>query len=345
MTQEEFAALLQRYLDGHCLPGEQQLVEQWSAQLGHTESRLLPLDLRPEVRAAIWQRIAQATADENVAAPPRVRQLPPPVAFWRPARRWAAAALLVLGLGAGWWLPHHSPGLATPPAAAWVQHTNTSQRAQSLRLADGSRVSLAAGSTLRHRSGLAGPRREVYLTGRAFFNVTKNPAHPFLVLTDKVIATVLGTSFLVTAYPGQEVKVAVHEGQVAVQARQGAVLTATPAQPAAGGMVVLPNQQIIYSAVTRQLNKTLVDNPVVLVPQGLTFKKQPVTDVLAALSKAYGVNIVYDPVKLRNCTVTIDLDDESLFEQLSILCKVLNSSYKMANNAQIIFDGSNCRYN
>ncbi len=344
MTQDEFNALLQRYLDGQCGPAEQRLVEKWSAQLGQTENRMLPRDLYPVVREAMWQRISQLTGDEGAPAQPRLRQLQPTTTFGRPARRWAAAALLALGLGVCWWLPHRLPGPATEQATAWVLRTNSSQHAQDLRLPDGSSVTLAVGSTLRYCPELAGPRREVYLAGRAFFNVTKNRARPFLVLTDKVVATVLGTSFLVTAYPGQEAKVAVHEGRVAVQVRQGAVLTATPTRPATAGLVVLPNQQITYSAATRQLNKTLVDNPMVLVRQGLAFKKQPVADVLAALSKAYGVNIVYDPVKLHNCTVTITLGDEPLFEQLGLLCKVLDASYKLANNAQIIFDGSRCRY-
>ena len=152
----------------------------------------------------------------------------------------------------------------------------------------------------------------------------------------------LGTSFLVTAYAGQEAKVAVREGRVAVQARAGAVLAATPAHPAAGGEVLLPNQQVVFSAATRHLNKGLVDEPVIIAPQALDFRKSPVADVLAALEKAYGVNIVYDPAKLRGCTITIAFGDESLFEQLDILCKALDSSYKIANNAQIIFESPGC---
>ena len=47
--------------------------------------------------------------------------------------------------------------------------------------------------------------------------------------------------------------------------------------------------------------------------------------------------------ELTNCTITISLEDESLFEQLDTLCKVLDASYKMANNAQIIFESAGCK--
>lgn len=223
-----------------------------------------------------------------------------------------------------------------------VQRTAAGQPTQVLVLADGSHVTLYPGSTLRYADGLAGPRRELYLRGKAFFKVTKNPNRPFLVFTDKLVTTVLGTSFLVTAYAGTEAKVAVREGRVAVQPRVGAELTATPAHPAAGGVLLLPNQQVLYSTATKVLTKALVEQPVRLVPQVLTFRNQPVADVLHALAKAYGVNIVYDPLKLRECTITIDFDQEPLFEQLDALCKALDASYKLANNAQIIFESPAC---
>ncbi|MDJ0365711.1 FecR domain-containing protein [Hymenobacter sp. H14-R3] len=339
ISQAEFDDLLQRYLSGRSPASEQRLVEQWSRQLGQDENLLLQPELQEQVRAAMWQRIEQLTQDPAAAMPiPPVQLLMRPPALWqRPVLRWAAVALL--GLGVGWWLPRHQP---TTQTAHWVQRTNINQPAQQLALADGSFVTLYPGSTLRYEDGLLGARREVYLQGKACFKVAKNPARPFLVFTDKLVTTVLGTTFLVTAYAGTEAKVAVREGRVAVQPRTGAVLTATPAQPAAHSVLLLPNQQAMYSSANKALTKMLVEQPVLLAPQTLTFKNRPVAEVLAALEKAYGVNIVYDPAKLRECTITIDFDKEPLFEQLDALCKALDGSYKKANNAQIMFESPGC---
>lgn len=342
MSQPEFDALLQRYLAGHSRPGEQQLVEQWSQQLGEADEQPLPAHVQAQLKAAMWDRVALLTAEEPAATPPRVVQLTQPrKSFWRePALRWAAAATLTLGAGAAWWLPRPLATLAA--TSHWVRRTNSTVRAQHLKLADGSRVTLAAGSALCYQTSFTGPRREVYLTGEAFFKVAKNPAHPFLVYTDRLVTTVLGTSFVVKSYAGQPARVTVCEGRVAVQPRLGAELDATPAQPAAAGMLLLPNQQVTYVAATKRLSKALVEKPAMLTSQPLTFKNRPVTEVLAALEKAYGVNIVYDPARLNACTVTIAFDDESLFEQLDTLCKALNARYKLANNAQIIFESNGC---
>lgn len=344
LSQAEFDALLQRYLAGHSQPGEQQLVERWCQQLGQDDTLLLSDHQQAEVKASMWLRIAQLTAEEPVAEPVVVPFTPPRKSFWQaPALRWAAAAVLTLGAGAAWWLPQPQP-LVVAKAPQWVRRTNATTHAQQLQLADGSHVTLATGSTLRYRADLAGARREVYLTGQACFKVAKNPERPFLVYTEKLITTVLGTTFLVKAYAGQPGLVAVREGRVAVQPRQGAVLTATPSQPAPAGVLLLPNQQATYSTATRHLAKALVDKPILLTPQLLAFKNRPVAEVLTALEKAYGVNIVYDPLKLSDCTITIAFENDSLFEQLDTLCKALDASYKMANNAQIIFERSgSCR--
>lgn len=346
MTQAEFDALLQRYLDGQSRPGEQRLVEQWNEQLGRAGQQSLPPHIREEVRTAMWQRIATLTADPVAPDAPAavVRPLWPAAKWPRPALRWAAAAVLALGAGTlGWWLPQPHPARPIAQVAPqWVRHINRSAHTELLRLPDGSQVTLSARSSLHYPAAFIGPRREVCLHGQAFFKVTKNPAQPFLVYTDKLITTVLGTSFLVTAYAGQKNSVAVREGRVAVQRRQGAELAATPTHPAAAGLLLLPNQQATYSAATQQLAKNLVPAPTLLTAEPLDFHNRPVAEVLTALEHAYGVTIVYDPAQLRNCTITISFGEETLFEQLDTLCKALDASYKQANNAQILFESRGC---
>jgi transmembrane sensor len=348
ITQAEFDALLQRYLDGRSRPGEQQLVEQWAKQLGQEEGLLLHPSLHDEVRAAMWQRIVQLTDGDEIATSTEHQPIQRSLSFWRePALRWAAAATLVLGgVGAGWWLPRRSPvsvAVSAPPAPKWVKRTNAKLPQETIKLADGSLVTLYAGSTLKYETGLTSGRREVYLAGQAFFKVAKNPARPFLVYTDKLVTTVLGTSFLVTAYAHKKSRVSVREGRVSVQAREGAELNATPVHPAATGVLLLPNQQVTYATGKERLAKALVEKPMPLTSQLLSFKNKPVMEVLTALENVYGVNIVYDPLRLRNCTITISFGEESLFEQLDALCKALDGKYRMANNAQIIFEINGCQ--
>lgn len=344
LTPAEFDAMLQRYLAGESRPDERHLVEQWSAQLGRAGHQPLPSYLREEVRQAIWQRVAALTAEPKMITPAAVARPLWPAARRGPALRWAAAALLTLGAGAlSWWLPRQQPATTALVAPRWERHTNAGAQPTALRLADGSQVRLSPHSSLRYLTGLAGRRREVYLEGQAYFKVAKDPAHPFLVYTDKLITTVLGTAFLVTAYAGQEARVAVSEGRVAVQRRQGADLAATPTHPAAAGLLLLPNQQATYLATTHALAKNLVPEPALLRAEPLDFHNRPVAEVLTALERAYGARIRYDPAALRDCTITISFEDEPLFEQLDTLCKALDASYKLAENAEIVFESRGCK--
>ena len=331
MTEAEFYLLLQRYLDGRATPDEQARVAQWYEQLHEADARQPAPLAKRAVEDAIWQRL-QLPATPPAATPtPRMRRLVPE--HWRQTPvRWAAAVgLLALALGGLLPYARHWQAASTTTAASWTRYHNTTQQEQVLRLPDATRVTLHPGSSLRYVGGLAGARREVYLEGGAFFQVHKDPAHPFLVLTKQLVTTVLGTSFDVKAYPGStQALVAVREGKVAVQPRQAAQLDATPTHPAKAGVLLLPNQQVVYSVASHHLNKGLVDKPAVLVPQAFEFEERPVAEVLAALEKAYGVDILYDKQKLAGCTVSITFYNESLFEKVGLLCKSLGASYTQA---------------
>lgn len=339
LDQSEFRTLLHRYQAGECTPVEKGRVEHWYDGLG-TEARG-DLPLTPPEQAAlvasVWQRIVADTTGAPDAAPAACLGGP-----W--AGRRVAAAVAVLGLGAalaGTYLGYRPTPqrAATRPAAAaaagWVVRTNSTAVKARVGLPDGSAVTLAPASTLRYPAAFRGPRRAVYLSGAAFFRVFHDAGHPFSVYTDQVVTTVLGTSFEVRAHAGQpEVQVQVHTGRVRVQPRAAA----GPEMPA---LVVLPNQQAVYSAARGQLRRELVARPALLAPQSFVFTDRPVAEVLAALEKAYGVPIEYDAAVLRNCTLTLALGSEPLFDQLGVVCEALGARYEQADG-RILFHGSPC---
>jgi ferric-dicitrate binding protein FerR (iron transport regulator) len=92
--------------------------------------------------------------------------------------------------------------IATAPA---YNRLTTPRAGQfSLTLPDGSRVWLNNASSIRYPVSFAGPNREVELTGEAYFDIAKDPSHPFRVAVHRGARTstieVLGTSFNVMAY-------------------------------------------------------------------------------------------------------------------------------------------------
>ena len=70
-----------------------------------------------------------------------------------------------------------------------------------LVLSDGSRVKLNAGSTIKYPiQFIQGRSREVEIWGEAYFDVTTDKEHPFLVNANNIQVKVLGTKFNVSSY-------------------------------------------------------------------------------------------------------------------------------------------------
>ena len=344
MTQSEFRALLHRYQTGNCTPVEKRYIENWYADLGVERQLQLSPDERVALVTTVWERITRRTTlphPTGTAVTSRYRTSGPVTSV-----RWTAVAVLALGAGlagtywsgglASWWNDGPAAAPAKIAATRWVLYRNTLTHATKLALPDGSAVTLAPTSTLKYPRTFAGARRTVYLTGEAFFDVFHDACHPFSVYTEQVVTTVLGTSFRVQAYAGQaEAQVQVRTGAVRVSPRTGA---ATPNAPS---IVVRPNQQVVYSTVRRQLRRELVPQPVLLTPQAFVFDDRPVAEVLKALQKAYGIDIVYDATAVRYCTINLSLGSEPLFDKLDIICETLGASYEKADG-RIFFHSQPC---
>lgn len=84
-----------------------------------------------------------------------------------------------------------------------------------MTLPDGSVVYLHPGSKVIFPTVFVGDQRIVQLEGQAYFKVAKDPQHPFVVMTDDMHTTVLGTEFYVNAEAHEVVLVS---GSVRVEA-------------------------------------------------------------------------------------------------------------------------------
>jgi transmembrane sensor len=129
----------------------------------------------------------------------------PRKSFWRYKWLLATLACLVILL-TGWWLKDTGsvkPVSSPPPALSSVvtRYGNKSR----ISLPDGSQVWLNAGSRLDYiNSDFTNNKREVYLSGEAYFEIIHNAYIPFIVRSGTMQVKVLGTSFNVKAYPEED---------------------------------------------------------------------------------------------------------------------------------------------
>lgn len=85
-----------------------------------------------------------------------------------------------------------------------------------LTLSDGTRVYLNAASELKFPVLFDSEKREVHLSGEAYFEVTKSTDRPFYVITDAVRVRVYGTSFNVNTNMRQGTQTVLVSGKVGI---------------------------------------------------------------------------------------------------------------------------------
>jgi transmembrane sensor len=264
----------------------------------------------------------------------------------------AASVVLIVGIGIGFWaknIPLKRDIVVGDMSVTTIEKTNNTDTAQVIKLSDGSLITLSKGSVLRYDSVFKGDKREVFLSGEAFFEVAKNAEKPFLVYANKLVTKVLGTSFSIKAnQEDQEVIVEVKTGKVSVFTTETTDLIGVANQPNLKGLIVTPNQKIVFNRSLEQLTKTLVEKPEIMLPKNekqtisFDFDDTPAHEVFEILKKAYSINIVYDETVLKDCPVTAPLTDQSLYDKLKIICKAINAKYEILDG-QIIIQSRGCK--
>lgn len=219
--------------------------------------------------------------------------------------------------------------------------------AEAIHLPDGSTVMLGRHSRLYYTTPLAGGngKREVYLDGEAFFDVRKDAAKPFYVYTGQVITKVLGTSFFVRSNPSDPTTVViVRTGKVSVYG-QDDYYTLSSHGKEAGGIILTPNQEIVYDHQERRLKKVLSDKPERLpetADSSLVFNGTPVSKVFRRLQALYGIPILYDEEAVSTCSLSAIMGTESFYEKISIICKAINATYEVIDG-NIVISAPGCK--
>ncbi|WP_374164831.1 FecR family protein [Arcticibacter sp. MXS-1] len=268
------------------------------------------------------------------------------------AVRVAAAVLLCLTAGVSLLYLYRSEERPSEVAGRVWNGSQTINQPGLVRLPDGTSVVLKKGSSIHFVIPFANNKREVYLTGEAYFEVQKDKHRPFLVYSDQMVVKVLGTSFLVKAYKNdQQFKVTVTTGRVSVfsqkdasKARKSSSLDDLNGK----GVLLAPCQQVTFNRDPETLTKREVETPSILsediAKSRLNFVETPFSEVVNTLSAAYDIPIVYNDDRLGKCPLTASLSDQTFYEKLALLCKAVEATYEV-RDGRIVISGKGCREN
>ena len=349
MKRKEFRDLLRRYLNDDCSVDERRLVDQLYDLIG--EETPVSWDDEEEVEAKMWAKIEAQTIGNNnpnvsLVAPERInRKL-----FSRPVWRMAAAAVLVGFVATVGFFMLKNKGISSvlnkeTMVVSWKEIINHNVDPMSVTMEDGSKIILKSESRLRFPAPFGADKREVFLTGDAFFDIAKNPNRPFFVHAKNVVTRVLGTSFWVKNTEGVKgVSVEVVTGKVTVYKEKATVQK--PSQ--SDGVVLTPNLKVTYFIEDEHFVTGIVAKPLLLKKLEPTaemvqfsFNDTPLSEVMRQLEVAYGIQFVLANDALSNCPLTANLTQQPLFTKLELICATLNAAYEVKGTS-ILISGKGC---
>jgi len=221
----------------------------------------------------------------------------------------------------------------TPQAVGLVINKSTLPGQKlTFKLPDGTLVKLNAASTLQFSQPADSSRRDVYLDGEAFFDVTKDLTRPFIVKTNETSTTALGTSFNINAYSIEDNhKISLLTGRVLVKKTSENHLKESE--------ILLPGDQVIYNRDNNSFQKVHFDleREVAWSKGVIVFKDTDFENVMLTLGRWYGVQFeVINESKKAKDKFSGVFENESLERVLEVLSYSGGFSFKLKDDDVVI---------
>lgn len=201
-----------------------------------------------------------------------------------------------------------------------------------LTLSDGTHMLVNSGSMIRLPNTFQPNKREVFLEGEAYFNVTENPDSPFIIHSQNVTTEVLGTSFTVRSYP--------EDGRVRVVVEQGRVSFGTEQAGPSDRVTLSGNEMASYHFTQKKLESRQVDDMDLYMSwtEGyLKFSDKPMRDVAKELERRYDIRVEFENSGIEEMRLTANLKSRSMRNVLEVIAMSLDIDYRIEEEETVIF--------
>lgn len=301
--------LLVKYLLGEASAGERREVEHWiDADPDHQryyeqfkfiwdESQDLAAKSEVDENDA-WKRFQQRVSGEQDM--PLMTVVKPARTKWYDTRV-AAAVIMLVGVAA---LLYY---ILVPFRTSKQVVLAATAEAKAETLPDGSVITLNKNSTISYAAEFKGDKRNVKLSGEAFFQVKPDIAKPFIVTINDVTITVLGTSFNVKSINGKT-EVIVESGLVKVEHDTRSVQLKQKEKLE----IEANDSALVKEPVTDQFYKFYRTREIVC-------DDTPLWKLVQVLNEAYNVNIVIENPALKSLEIDVPFYNEPLEEVLKVI--------------------------
>ena len=329
MKKQIPADLLNKYLKGQCTTGEEAFINKWYDSHERDFDHISSISdaqkqvLKSRIRSRIAANVDTAYQPGNYNFRNKVRAI-------IYALSGTAASILVIFL----LLQNHKTRIINNGPGILVITNNTPNIYEQV-LSDGSHVWLNPGAQIRYPKAFSGNKREVRMSGESFFEVTKNPAKPFIIYSGNLVTKVWGTSFRVRDdknLPYADVTVVT--GKVSVRLTHAGALhvAKTASYNANEEVMIYPDQNVTYTkgtSVFKEIPKADMKELRIWKKINVAFDNKQMSEVLPVLEKQFDVNITAANDKIKAYLLNADFNDLNLPQVLELLHKTLNVSYEI----------------
>jgi transmembrane sensor len=239
-----------------------------------------------------------------------------------------AAAVAVVIVGVIFWQER-----SAAPIAALAEKHNVKGTRSIIQLADGSKIWLNADSKIKYPEVFNGLTRDVYLNGEAFFDVTKNPEHPFIIHLANGTVRVLGTSFNIRAYDNEPtVETSVATGRVAFIPKYRSVGKRPDT------IYLSPDHKARYTFNREELTTTptVAQDDKAWTEGRLIFRSQTMEDIATELERDFGKKVVFLDEESKHFVFTGSFGNNTLEEIMYYLSRTKSFNYKITDSELLI---------
>lgn len=307
MNLIKFRKILNRYAKGNANETERALVEAWYKSYAVNE---IPLEdsRREQLRDSILAKVEQSVFKQ--------KKLYLYISG-------IAASLIIIAISFLLLRNNHQH-------IVYASFSTGTNGLREIKLADGSVVWLNANSKIVTPEIFDGDLRQVSLAeGEAFFNIKKDPSHPFVVNLGVLKVKVLGTSLDIKAYKAfNAVNVSVTTGRVAVIANDKTLKT------------LIPGQQLHYNLKDKNYEVRAVDSEKNMSwRDGTTYLQDADFNELALIVKnIYGLSIKPGNKKAAQYRFSLKLIHQLNHQEiLALIAQLHNSQFRKEGDDLVLY--------
>ena len=200
---------------------------------------------------------------------------------------------------------------------------------KNILLPDGSLVFLNSDTKLKYKSNFGTKKREVFLEGEAFFDVTQNPRKPFIVYTSENTVKVLGTAFNVSAYPDENIhQISLERGKISISHDKGKSLLLNPDETYL--LLCNKNQSKIFKTENVEIYSSWKDGKII-------FRNQRFADIVRKLERSHNIVINIQNTKIENLRYTGEFNiNDDVRMILGIISLTTPVNYEIKNDTIFI---------